>query len=150
VVHPRALDVRSVTLGRRVAQGEQQGAGRGDVAEGVAEQQGGQQFGAAGEGGEEVVVGGEAQPHPRGAGPTGDGAAALGEQGAGEQDAEAEGVALVEGRSQTLGEVLPEQRQGEKIHGGSPGRGRGLVATPILAREPFSGQKATPRLLIGD
>jgi len=55
VLDPRALDVRAVTLGRGIIQGEQQGAVGVDGAEGVAEQPAGQQFDAAAEGGEEVL-----------------------------------------------------------------------------------------------
>ena len=150
VLDPRALDVRAVTLGRGIIQGEPQGAVGVDVAEGVAEQPAGQQFDAAAEGGEEVLVGGTAEADACGAEPTGDGAAALGEEGAGAEDGQAEGRALVQAGGQSRGEVLPEQRQEEKIHSGSPGWGRGRVATPILAREPSRCQKVTLRLLMGD
>src|SRR6516164_1221502 len=51
VLDPRALDVRAVTLGRGIIQGEPQGAVGVDGAEGVAEQPAGQQFDAAAEGG---------------------------------------------------------------------------------------------------
>src|SRR5262249_57214339 len=97
--------------------------------------------GAAAQGRQEVVIGGEAAADVRSAEPAGDGAAALGEEGAEEQDGQSPGVALVEERGQAGGQVLPKGRQEGKIHGGSPGWGRGRVATPILAREPSARQK---------
>jgi hypothetical protein len=84
-----------------------------------------------------------------GAEPAGDGTPALGEQAAQEEDGEPPGVALVETGGQGGGQALPKEREERKIHGGSPGWGRGRVATPILAREPSPCQKVTKRLVIG-
>ncbi len=149
VVQARPLDVRAVALRRGVVQGEQQRSRGGDVAEGGAEQQSREQVGAAGEGGEEVVLGGETGTDAGGAEPAGDGAATLGEEGPREEDAQAEGVALVQTGRQAVGKVLPKPGEKAKIHGGSPGWDRGRVVTPILAREPSSDQKWSICLLIG-
>src|SRR5205814_8634358 len=125
---------------RRVIQREQQWPGRGQPTQNALEEVGGRQRRVPAEGAEEVVVGGEGVADAGGAEPSRDGAPPVGEEGAEQQDGEAPGVTLVEERGHAADEVLPQQRQQVKIHGGSPGWDQGRVATPILAREPSSSQ----------
>jgi hypothetical protein len=74
-----------------------------------------------------------------GAQPAGDSAAALREQATAEQHGQAPGVAAVQAGREGTGAGLPKQGQVAKIHGGTPGWGRGRVSSPILARGPSSG-----------
>ena len=132
VVDAGPLDVRAVALGRGVVQRRTAAArpGRGRPGRGGAA--GGEPVGVAAQGGEEVVVGGEAGADAGGAEPAGDGAAALGEEGAEEQDGEAPGEALVEAGGQAGDEVLPKGRQEGKIHGRLSGLGSGPCSNPYL------------------
>jgi hypothetical protein len=71
-----------------------------------------------------------------GAEPTGDRAAAPGEEGAKEQDGESPGVALAEEGGHAGSQVLPTQREEAKIHGGSPAW-VGAVSQPHLGPGAF-------------
>jgi hypothetical protein len=150
VVDAGALDTGAVALGRAVVHGEQQRPVRSEQGQGAAEQQAGEPVGAAAQGRQEVVVGGEATADVGDAQPAGDGAAPLGKQGTQEQDSQPPGVALVEAGGQAGGEVLPKGWQEGKIQVGSPGWGRGREVTPILARESSSCQKIAIPVPIGD
>ena len=150
VVEARPPDVPAVTLRRRVIQREQQWPGRGQPTQDALEEVGGRQRRVPAEGAEEVVVGGEGVADAGRTEPGRDCPAALGEEGAEQQDGQAPGRASVEEGGHAAGEVLPERRQQVKIHGGSPGWDQGRVATPILAREPPSRQYVVPGRPTGD
>jgi hypothetical protein len=116
----------------------------------VTKQQASEEVGVASQGGQEVVVGGEASADMGGTKPTGDGTSSLGEESAEEQDGESSGVPLVQEEGHASDQILPEQREEGKIHSSSPGWERGRVSTPILARRTSSCQKVVNAPFIGD
>src|SRR3954452_2213022 len=92
VVDPGPLDFGAVPLRRCVIEGQQQPALR--VIEGAPQQgedDGGDRRGLATDAIEEVVVGSEAGADPGGPPPTGSGAAAVGQEDAGDGDSESPG-----------------------------------------------------------
>src|SRR5262249_47483306 len=119
VVVAGPLNLGAVALGRRVVQREQQRPRGGQGEHGALEEQAGREGGDAAQRREEVGVAGEAAADAGGAEPGGDGAPPPGEQGAGEQDGQAPGGALVQEGGQGANQQLQGGGEVCESHGGS-------------------------------